>query len=250
MNQDYAEVLREHFPAVYREAEFVEASYRALNEFGFTADNAIAAVCLCRDEISQTLKSTVAQTWGEAFNLSSLGGMFFAGRTGLMAAMHHAPHGNGKERFVFYAFSHIAIDADGRLGVCKRKGIPESVACGALNAFRKEMAEGKLSVAMDHSDIEQSLLKMRLMREIHYGTVPDLLQLTLLTRQVIQTDLERELQAIVNMATSDYAVLTGVQIHGPDGNYAAPSSCYAVVDFIRQDLAFSGEPNTVGAASG
>lgn len=250
MNQGYTEVLREHFPVVYREAEFVEASYRALNEVGFTADNAIAAVCLCRDEISQTLKSSVARTWGEAFNLSSLGGMFFAGRTGLSAAMHHAPHGNGKERFVFYAFSHIAIDADGRLGVCRRKGIRESVACGALNAFRKEMTGGRLSVAIDNGDIEQSLLKMRLMREIPYGAVPDLLQLTLLTRQVTQRDLETELHAIVDMATSDYAVLTGVQIHGPDGNYAAPASCYAVVDFIRQDLVFSGEPDLVGAQPG
>ena len=42
--------------------------------------------------------------------------MFFAGKTALKAAMHHAPEGSGKERYVYYAMPHIAIDEEGRMG--------------------------------------------------------------------------------------------------------------------------------------
>ncbi|MGE5239273.1 MAG: hypothetical protein ACM3ON_10755, partial [Chloroflexota bacterium] len=183
-----------------------------------------------------SLKALVQEAWGEAFNLSSLGGLFTAGKTGLLAAMHHAPRVSDKERYVFYAFPHVAIDGEGKIGVCRRKGITESVACGALNAFQKELAGGRVNLTIDNADIEQSLLKMRLFKEMPYGSVPDLLHLTLLTRQVVQADLEAELRAVVDMGRSDYAVITGVQVHGPDGNYIWPSTSYAVVDYVRQDL--------------
>lgn len=234
----YRMMLGKHFDRVFGEPSFVEGTYRRLNDFGFNAHNTIACVSCCRDEISQSLKALVQEAWGEAFNLSSLGGLFTAGKTGLLAAMHHAPHGGDKERYVFYAFPHIAIDGEGKIGVCRRKGIAESVACGALNAFQKELASGRLNLAIDNGDIEQSLLKMRLFKEIPYGSVPDLLQLTLIARHVVQADLEAELHAVVDMGRSDYAVVTGVQIHGPDGNYIWPSASYAVVDYMRQDLSF------------
>jgi len=112
--------------------------------------------------------------WGEAFNLSSLAGMFFAGKTGLAAAMHHAPIVDGKERYVFYALPHIAVDADGK--------------------------------------------------------VPDLLELTRITQAAIQTDLENTIKKVVNTNKSDYAVITGIQIHGPEVNYVWPAECYAVVN--------------------
>ena len=157
--------------------------------------------------------------------------MFFAGQTGLVAAMHHAPVVEGKERYVFYALPHIAIDADGHLGACKRTGREgESTACGALNAFQKELTDGKLNRSMDDIDIEQSLLKRRLLREIPYGHIPDLLELTKITQQVVQKDIEHALNTIIDRTKSDYAMLTGIQIRGPDTNYVAPAACYAVVN--------------------
>src|SRR3990172_11005189 len=130
---EYENVLSSFFPRIYNEADFVAKTYVELSKLGFSADNAIACVSVCRDEITQPLIALIREKWGEAFNLSSLAGMFFAGQTGLAAAMHHSPNVGGKERYVFYSLPHIAIDVDGRIGVCKRAGREgESTGCGAL----------------------------------------------------------------------------------------------------------------------
>ncbi len=205
--------------------------------------------------------------------------MFFAGKTGLSAAMHHAPIVGDKERYVYYAFPHVAIDADGKIGVCKRRGRKEkSSACGALNVFLKELSnppsytnnppipndksplppftkgglggilekggKGKgglkrSAYKIDNDDIEMSLIRMRLLKEIPYGHVPDLLELTKITQKVIQADLENALGKIVDTKKSDYALITGIQIHGPNDNYISLSECYAVVNGKRQKIKLS-----------
>ncbi|MDO9289205.1 MAG: hypothetical protein Q7T83_10480 [Thermodesulfovibrionales bacterium] len=233
----FDDVLKKYFDRVYTEVDFVKKTYASLKDLGFNDDNTIAATCICRDEISQTLRSIIKHMWGEAFNLSSLAGMFFAGKTGLSAAMHHAPVEDGKERYVFYALPHVAIAADGKLGVCRREGREgTSTACGALAAFQKEMAGGKLNLLMDNEDVEQSLIRMRLLREIPYGKVPDLLELTKITQVAIQTDLENTLKNVVDTNKSDYAIITGIQIHGPDANYIWPAECYGVVNNKKHGL--------------
>src|SRR4030067_1983474 len=131
----FKEILGKYFDKVLTEVDFVKKTYTALEKFGINDENSIASVCICRDEISQTLRSIIKHVWGEAFNLSSLGGMFFAGKTALKATMHHAPDTDGRERYVFYAMPHIAIDEEGKMGLCRRKGIKESHACVALYGF-------------------------------------------------------------------------------------------------------------------
>jgi Limiting CO2-inducible proteins B/C beta carbonyic anhydrases len=236
----FEDVLSKYFDKVYSEVDFVKKSYNALKRVGFNDENAIASVCVCRDEISQSMRSIVKHMWGEAFNLSSLAGMFTAGKTGLKAAMHHAPQVDGRERYVYYVIPHIAINEEGKTGFCKRKGIKEdSSACGALCLFLDELRQGKLHITIDEEDIEESLIKRRLLQEIPYGHVPDLLELTKITRKVIQTDLEHVLEKVVDIKKSDYAIMTGIQIHGPDGNYVWPSECYVVVNGEREDIKLS-----------
>lgn len=232
----FEEVLTKYFPVFFTEVDFVKKTYNALKKFGFTDENSIASVCICRDEISQTLRSIIKHTWGEAFNFSSLGGMFFAGKTGLMAAMHHAPDVDNMERYVFYALPHIAIDSEGRMGFCMRKGIKESSACGALCSFLNELNDRKLNIFIDDNDAEQSLLKRRLLREIPYGHIPDLFELTQIAQIAIRSDLEQALKTVVDTNKSDYALITGIQIHGPDCNYIWPATCYAVVNGERQEI--------------
>jgi hypothetical protein len=149
---------------------------------------------------------------GGDLHLSSLGGMFTAGKTGLKAAMHHAPIMAGKERYVFYALPHIAIDAEGKIGVCRRRCREgDSTACGALNAFRKKIMIKEVSVSvnsvrdnktknkptptlitdtLDNDDIEMSLIRMRLSREMPSEHIPDLLELTKIAVKVILRDFE------------------------------------------------------------
>lgn len=234
---NFERILNKYFDLIYSEPDFIEKTYAGLVKHGFSSDNSIACVSVCRDEITQPLISLIRDQWGEAFNLSSLAGMFFAGQTGLAAAMHHSPNVGGKERYVFYALSHIAINNDGKLGVCTRTGREgESNACGALIAFQKELTEGKLNFSLDDVDIEQNLLKRRLMREIPYGQIPDLLALTTTTQKVIQKDIEYALNTVVDRRKSDYAMFTGIQIHGPERNYVWVASSYAVVNEVMENI--------------
>ncbi|QER42622.1 hypothetical protein F1847_07675 [Thermodesulfobacterium sp. TA1] len=229
-------ILERLFGRFYKEYDFVKKSYDVLKSFGFTYDNAIASVCVCRDEISQTVRSHVKRMWGEAFNFSSLAGLFTAGKTGMKAFISHAPQVDGKERYVFYAFSHIAIDENENLGVCKRKGLEKSHACGALCLFLNELSSKKISIRLDENDLEESILKRRLLREIPYGEIPDLLTLTKITLKVIKEDLENVIEKVVDPQKSDYAVFTGIQVHGPEENYIVPDEAYVVFNGEKKKL--------------
>jgi hypothetical protein len=237
---DSHELLKKDFDHVVKEVDYVRKTYNLLKTFGFNDDNSIASVCVCRDEISQTVRSIIKHVWGEAFNFSSLAGMFTAGKTGLKAAIHHAPRVEGRERYVFYVVPHIAINEDGKSGFCKRRGIKEdSSACGALCLFLDELYTGKLHIKIDEEDIEESLIKRRLIKEITYGDIPSLLELTKMTRKVIQEDLEHAIGKVVDTSKSDYAVLTGIQIHAPDANYIWPADSYVVMSGEKKELAIT-----------
>jgi len=233
----FATVIKKYFPAVYPEVDFVEKTYRILNKSGFDAYNTIASVDVCRDEISQLFVTLIKNKWGEAFNLCSLAAMFFAGKTALKAATHHAPVVKGKERYVFYALPHIAIGAKGQLGVCKRIGRTEdSNACGALNVFLNELKGGRPNLSMDNEDVELSLIRTRLLSEIPYGKVPDLPELTKITLKAITEDLENALEKTIDTKHSDYAFITGIQIHGPDDNYVSPADSYVILNAKKRIL--------------
>ncbi len=235
---NFQQALDVHFPKSISEDDFVEKSYRLLTSYGFQTGNTIACAGVCRDEITRSLIGKIQQAWGKAFNFSSLGGMLFLGKRGFSAAHHHAPIGNGRERYVYFSLPHIAIDDQGEIGVCSRPGRPgTSGACGALIALQKELLSGNVVYERDSDDLEQSMLKQRLLKKIRYGEVPDLVTLTRITYDQILEDLERMIKLTVKTSVSDYAVLTGIQIHGPNkDHYVWPGEMYAVIEGQRREL--------------
>lgn len=232
----FHDALASHYPGALPEAVYVDRTYEILSDLGFEANNTIACVGVCRDEITRPLVDHVHRVWGEAFNFSSLAGMLLLGKTGFGAALHHAPTTAGLKRYVFYAMPHIGISADGELGLCMRPGQHElSGACGALLAFRKELEGRYVHLELDPDDLEQSLLKQRLFRRIPYGHVPDLPNLTQIMHETILEDLERGISLTVDPTHCAYAVMTGIQIHGPDDqDWIWPSTSYALVFGVRQ----------------
>ena len=238
---DFHQALNVHFPQALSEAVFIQRSYDALLSHGFSEANAIACVSVCRDEITRSLVDSIQNLWGEAFNFSSLGGMLFLGKTGFSAAHRHAPVHEGRERYLYFVMAHTAIDRHGQVGVCNRAGRSEpSGACGALIAFREELLQRTLKVTLDMDDIEQSLLKQRLLRKIPYGEVPELAELTRTAYGVILEDVERLVDITVNPAVNEYAILSGIQIHGPDkAQYIWPGEMYVVKNGERCLLGLS-----------
>lgn len=224
-------LIRE-FPEAVPQGQFVARTSEALHPHGFRADNTIAFVSVCRDEITMPFVEDIENTWGEVFMFSSLGGMLTLGKTGFLAAKRHAPIEGGRERYVYYALPHIAIDAQGEFGVYHRPGRRNaSHACGALVAFQEELASKSLDVALDLDDLEQSVLKQHLLRKLRYGDVPNLLSLTRIAHAVILEELERMIRLTMDPMQSDYGLFTGIQIHVPDGrHFVWPGRDYVVLD--------------------
>lgn len=228
-------VLRKIFPEALPEREFVLKTYSAFSKFGFRDKNTIACVGVCRDEFTNSLIQAIQLAWGETFDLSSLAGMLFLGKTGFIAAHTHSPIVNGRERYIYYVLPHIAVSSDGRIGSLQRPGIDApSTACGALLAFQAELARGAINLDLNFDDLEQSLLKRKLMARIPPESVPDLLSLTRTAHDIILNDLEHMVSLTVDPEKSDYAIVSGIHVHGPDANYISPGSMYAVVQGERK----------------
>ena len=224
--------------------DFIDASLRVTAPLGFTAENTLACVGACRDEMCQPFVADVHDAWGDAFLLAGLGGMLFCGRTGLQAAHSHAPVHGRRERYAYICMPHIGIGPAGEPGHCQRPTRPgeASGACGALIALQRQLEQGQVETKLDRADLEQSLLTRRLVGELEPGQVPDLVELTKLACTTIGVDLECAIEDTVDTRKADYCVFTGVQIHAPDGSRAVwPAVAYAVVDGERRDFDLHGE---------
>jgi hypothetical protein len=235
---NFDSVLNEHFANALEESVFVTRTLTALAPRGFTADNAIACVAVCRDELCTPLQLEVRRTWGEAFNMSSLAGVPVCGTTAFGAAHAHSPTEQNKERYVYFSMAHIGIGPGGERGECLRVGRSgTSKACGAVAALLFEMRSGKVKLKHDPDDIEQSLLRHRLLQRLEWGAQPDLIGLTQVVRLEALETLERMIALTVDAANADYALFNGIQIHGPGNRTVVwPAVSYAVIDGVRSEL--------------
>ncbi|CAF0853385.1 unnamed protein product [Adineta steineri] len=215
--------LHKLFPGAYGLEEFVFLTKQTLVAEGFYPHvNTFVCLGLCRDEITNPFELAVEAMWGQAFICGSLGGMLFCGKTGFSAAHHHAPEAG---YFVYYCFTHIAIDHEGSVGSVyrSRSGMKEkTTACGALAAFTAEIASNKLNLNFDEDDIEMSMLKKHIITQTGLSTdatnAPDLFKVTMAAYKTITMDLERHVRSdSEKFKDRKYALFTGVQIHGPNG---------------------------------
>ncbi|MDH4361975.1 MAG: hypothetical protein OEW33_14730 [Nitrospirota bacterium] len=234
----YEEALTQYFPGSRTSRDFVDYSLRTLSPFGFQPNNAMVCASVCRDELTRPFINNIHEVWGRLFNFSSLAGMLYLGVTGFKAAHHHAPNSEGTERYVYFAFPHIAIDENGVPGNCRRPGRHEmSHACGALLNVLQDLSEGSVGLELNQDDLEQSLLKQRLFRKLRDGEIPDLVTLTKIAHSVIREDLERMIQLTVDSSAVPYAVFTGIQIHGPGNRtWIWASAPYVVAEGARENL--------------
>ncbi|HBB31497.1 MAG TPA: nitric-oxide synthase [Cyanobacteria bacterium UBA8803] len=228
-NPIFYEVLQKHFPGAIPMPAYVQMTYEALTAYDFDDKNTMGMTTLCRDEITEPFLAEVIRIWGESFNCSSLAGFVMMGKTALAAATDHVPIVEDKRRFAFYAMPHIAISKDGEVGKVYRYGIQKvSHACGALEAIVKELLSGRLKLEMDMQDVEQTIVRQKILSTIYYGDKPNLLEITKLASQIVSRDIQNLLTA-VDTSVFKYAVMTGIQIHGPmDTTWIYPQEFYVV----------------------
>ena len=209
----------------------------ALAAYGFHEQTALPLVSVCRDELMFGFVDAVTAHWGHAFDLSSLAGLPLMGRTGLAAALGHAPDDDGRHRLVVFAFPHIG--ADGGIGAVHRPGVPgTTAACGAVSVARTALATGVSGVVLDPHDIEESLLVQRLRRVLGTGEVPDLPAVTELVRRAAVEELAL---LLADLSTPDivvdWALVSGVVVHLHDVDAVTLTAATVVVDGVATELA-------------
>lgn len=263
-----AKVVNKHFPTAIGIDDFLNRLEIALYAYGFNGDNAIAMVNLCRDEITVSLKNKIDHVFGSSFNTNGLGGVLTCGVTGVAAGLSHAPvsKGSGKERYVFFSFPHISVDARGEVGTISRPGRPgSSCACGALNKALIDIkvqgvdANCKIPGVHEPLDPEFTILKQRLARRLRYDGLDDghvaqmnLVDLTKVAERTISDDLNYLISQTVDPQKADYAVVTGVQIHNwgttfddesPNLEFIAPAQAYVVVNGFKTQIDLNTMPS-------
>lgn len=212
----FDQVLAEHFPGTIPVDDFFNQTAKLLEPYGFNDDNTLGIIATCRDEIATPLERAVVKHWGRTFSCRSLGGFLLLGRTGIKTGISHAPLLNGRRRFVFFAMPHMAISAEGKIGVIYREGFQEeSKACGSIASVVSQLDSGRIDVHMDFEDLEQSCVRQKLISNIHYGDRLDLIGATKLASRIIRKDTERHLTNIAKSPEFEYAYFTGILIHGP-----------------------------------
>ncbi|KAG2490704.1 hypothetical protein HYH03_010865 [Edaphochlamys debaryana] len=257
MQDRHAHILR-YFPTALGIDDFMARTEIVLAGYGFTGDNTIAMTNLCRDEVTQIVKDKIEAAFGSSFNTNGLGAVLTCGVTGMKAGLSHSPVcSGGRERYVFFAFPHIAINSEGEVGAITRPGRPKkSCACGALQKCLVELKAEGIDAACrspglhDPLEPEYSILKQRLARRVRYEKLDialmDLPSLTQVAERTISDDLEFLIEKAVNPSTADYAVITGVEIHNwaahleeggePSMEFIAPTKAYVVVNGVKTHL--------------
>ena len=225
----FLDALTTHFPGSLPLTHYMRKTYDCLSQYGFEDENTMGMLAICRDEITDPLHEEVVKYWGKTFNCCSLAGFVTLGKTGLRAATDHTPICNRTRRFVFYAMPHIAISRYGEIGKVYREGIEKpSHACGALETIVKELESGHLNLEMDLQDLEQSIIRQKILSALRYGDKPNLIEITKLACKIISEDVERLLK-FLDSSIFHYAVMTGIQIHGPlESQWIYPQNFYIV----------------------
>ena len=231
--------IQQFFPNPTKEEVFIAQTASTLANIGFTRDNTLPVLAVCRDEICADFIHTAEKHWGNSFTLGGLGGLPFGGKTEMWAASLHAPDIYDRKRFVIYAMAHIAFGPQGEIGGCMRPGMKNiSGACGALIVYTKQLAEDDMDMTYYSDDAEFALLKHRMSKVVPEGA-PDLLTVTASALTVIKQDILSLTSTVLDTKDTDYAVFTGTQIHLPDGNYVQPSDSWVVKNGQRQNINFS-----------
>lgn len=204
------------FPNAITATRWLENTEKTLHDSGFFPSKSLAAVGLCRDEITRTLERAIESVWGPSFSLSSLAGLFTAGVTGLTAASHHVPVFEDRRHLVVFALPHIGFDD--RIGYVPRPGLAgHTAACGALHALLD-----RSSPLADIADPEQSMLRDTVLPALREES--SLLDATLATAETTETRLAEVLHHLVENETGlEVALVSGIQIHAPGGvDYVDP----------------------------
>lgn len=160
-------LIKEHFPNARTGAEITETYLNFISgEYGSDIDKILFATSLCCDDIN--VSTDFRRVLTRPFTLGGLGGLPYAGITGMVAFAHHVP--DGGDAFIFYG-PHIGITDEGVLGQMRRPGQQHLTnSCGALVLALERLNGGHVAHA-EHYDLDaQELMLERSLAPLKEGT--------------------------------------------------------------------------------
>ena len=161
LQRKFDDVVKSYFPDAM-DAKDTSIHYLGKMQLAHNIDisTALMATSVCSDDINVPSTTFFNVLFGP-FVMGGLGGLPFAGQTGMTAFAHHIPD-NGSA-FIFYG-PHIGITQDGQLGKMYRPRQEETGnSCGALMLALDRLQDNSYKPVINDDDYQQMKLEESLM---------------------------------------------------------------------------------------
>jgi len=201
MKNIIAQKIKEHYPKAETGSYVTEKYLSYLSEhYQEDLKKMLFATSVCADDIN--VSTDFRRVLTRPFTLGGLGGIPFAGFTGMVAFSHHIPD-NGSA-FIFYG-PHIGISDEGELGKMRRPGQAAlSNSCGALMlALSRLESEDDIYVPMNvEYDYQQILLERTVMPYKHEILISDNRKKAI--TEVTYKNIDRQLHFLIRKAKDEF----------------------------------------------
>jgi hypothetical protein len=193
--------IREHFPKAEAGSHITETYLAYLADY-YKEDlkKMLFATSVCADDIN--VSTDFRRVLTRPFTMGGLGGIPFAGFTGMVAYAHHIP--DGGSGFIFYG-PHIGITDGGELGRMRRPGQARlSNSCGALMlALSRLESEDDIYVLTNvEYDYQQILLERTVMPYKHEILVAK--NRTKAITEVTYKNIDKQLHFLIRKAKNEF----------------------------------------------
>lgn len=161
LQRKFDKVVKEHFPNAM-DAKDTSIHYlgKMQIEHQINISRVLMATSVCSDDINVPSTTFFNVLFGP-FIMGGLGGLPFAGQTGMTAFAHHIP--DEGSAFIFYG-PHIGITLEGDLGKMYRPRQEQTGnSCGALMLALSRLADGGYAPVLNDDDYQQMKLEESLL---------------------------------------------------------------------------------------
>lgn len=161
LQRKFDKVVKEYFPNA-KDAKDTSIHYLGKMQIEHQIDisKVLMATSVCSDDINVPSTTFFNVLFGP-FIMGGLGGLPFAGQTGMTAFAHHIP--DSGSAFIFYG-PHIGLTLDGDLGKMYRPRQEETGnSCGALMLALSRLGNKDYTPVMNDDDYQQMKLEESLL---------------------------------------------------------------------------------------
>ena len=217
--EQFNSVVAQYYPNATSEALFVANGLQQLDQLGFGRKNTIVHILACRDHLTHTLHARLSEAWGSATHHATVGGCVLASTVNHLvesAATVDNPS------YLFIVLGHIGFDS--------------AANCTDLHTIQREYARMRTRW-IEQLEVDDELADLRQQLAPHLQELnPSLIEMTFSAHNATCDALQHQIND-GELANTNYAVLSGIQLNGNDDRSLIwPGLGYAVVDGQRHAL--------------